>query len=66
MAKETKTVKYVNKEGIGGGLYLVTYIGAAVYFVSISEGFWGFVWALLKALVWPGFLVNRVFELLRI
>jgi len=37
--------------------YLLGAIGAAVYYVSTSAGFWaGFV-GLLKALVWPAFLV---------
>lgn len=65
MAKE-KTVKVVNKGGPAGGIYILGMIGAAIYFISISEGLWGFIWALLKALVWPAFLVNRIFELLHI
>ena len=67
MAKNSnKTVKVINRGSPFGGAYLVTYVGAAVYFVQQSEGFWGFVWALIKALVWPGFLIHRVFELLKI
>jgi len=60
-----KTVKVINK-GQAGGAYFVTFVGAAVYFVQHSTGFWGFIWALLKAMVWPGFLIHRVFELLHI
>lgn len=65
MAKE-KTIKVVNKGGPAGGIYFLAFIGAAIYFVSISEGFWGFIWAVLKAMVWPAFLVNRLFDLLNI
>lgn len=50
----------------GGMFFILTYIGAAVHFVDKAEGFDGVVLALLKALVWPAFLINRVFELLRI
>lgn len=61
-------VKVINsgKGGSWGGLYLVTYIGAAVYFVQQTSGFWNVVWALLKAIVWPGFVVHRALELLNI
>lgn len=65
MAKE-KTVKVVNKGGPAGGFYLLAFIGAAVYFVQLSEGFGEFIVALLKALVWPAYLIYHVFELLRI
>ncbi|MFM6963648.1 MAG: hypothetical protein ACKOWJ_05230 [Micrococcales bacterium] len=40
-----------------GGFYFVGFIGAAIYFVSVSNGFWDGVLGVLKALVWPAFLV---------
>lgn len=64
MAKE-RTVKVVEKSG-PGGLYLITFIGAAFYFVQQSEGFWGFILAILQALVWPAFVVYNVLEILRV
>lgn len=33
------------------------FIGAAIYFVSHSNSFWDGAVGLLKAVVWPGFLV---------
>lgn len=60
-----KTVKIVN-HGPLGGMYFLTIIGAAVYFVQNSEGFWGFILALLQALVWPAFVMHRALELLNI
>ena len=65
MAKE-KTVKVVNKGGPAGGFYIISFFGAAVYFVQLSNGFGEFIVALLKALVWPAYLIYHVFELLRI
>lgn len=62
MAKD-KTTKVVNK-GMGGFAYFLTIIGAAVYFVQNSDGFWAFILAILKALVWPAFAVHRAFELM--
>lgn len=65
MAKD-KTVKVVNKGGPGGGLYLVTFVGAAVYFIQKADGFWEVIWAILQALVWPAFVVYNVLEALRV
>lgn len=61
-----KTVKAMNAGAPFGGAYFLTFIGAAVYFVQNSEGFWGFILALLKAAVWPAFAVHRALELLNI
>ena len=43
-------------------MYGLGFIGAAIYFVSRATSFWGGVLGLLKALVWPAFLV---YELLK-
>lgn len=49
-----------------GMFFFLTYVGAAWYFLQISYGFWPSILALLKAAVWPAYLIHRVFELLRI
>ena len=49
-----------------GGAYFVTYIGAAVYFVKHSHGFWAIVLALLKAGVWPAFVIYKCLGLLHV
>ena len=46
----------------GGGLYCLGFIGAVIYYISTATGFWNGVLGVLKALVWPAFLV---FELLK-
>jgi hypothetical protein len=62
-----KSIKVINKGGGPfGGVYFLTIIGAAVYFVQNSAGFWGFILALLKALVWPAFVTYHVLGLLNI
>jgi hypothetical protein len=66
MAKTNKSIVTINKESPMGFVLFVAFIGAAVYFVQQSEGFWGFILALLKAAVWPAFLIQRAFELLSI
>jgi hypothetical protein len=49
--------------GCGGGLYGLGFLGAAIYYISTATGFWMGVLGILKALVWPAFLV---FELLKL
>lgn len=60
-----KSMKVINK-GSFGGVYFLAFIGTAVYFVQHSSGFWGVVVALLKAMVWPAYLVHQAFVLLKI
>lgn len=60
MANRAKAVHY---GGPFGG-YFVTFIGAAVYFAQQAHGFWEFIFAILKALVWPGFFVYHALTLL--
>jgi hypothetical protein len=70
-------MKIINKKGVskkekvcGHGAaygcsscgYFLGFIGAVIYYISIATGFWNGVLGVLKALVWPAFLV---FELLK-
>ena len=52
-------------DGILGGAYGLTVIGAIVYYVKLSVGFWGGVVGFLKGCVWPAFVVYKVLELLQ-
>jgi hypothetical protein len=49
-----------------GGTYLIAVVGAAVYFIQQADGFWQVILALLKALVWPGFVVYGLLDLLNL
>jgi hypothetical protein len=44
----------------GGGVYFLGFVGAAVYYLQQSTTFWDGVIGLLKALVWPAFLVYKL------
>jgi hypothetical protein len=48
----------------GNAVYVLGIIGAAVYFISNAATFWAGVLGLLKALVWPAFLVYYAFQFL--
>lgn len=45
-------------------IYGLGFIGAAIYFISTATGFWIGVLGVLKAIVWPAFLVYELFKLL--
>jgi hypothetical protein len=47
----------------GGFFYFLGFIGSAIYFVSHTNGFWNIVLAILKALVWPVFLMLKILGL---
>jgi len=49
-------------EDCEGVFYVLGAIGAVVYYISVAAGFWSGVVGLLKAIIWPAFLV---FELLK-
>jgi len=48
--------------GCGGFAYFLGFLGALVYYIKTAPGFWMGVLGVLKAIVWPAFLV---FELLK-
>ena len=43
--------------GSGGALYGLGFLGALVYYISTATTFWMGVVGVLKAIVWPAFLV---------
>ena len=48
----------------GGAIYGLGFIGSAIHYISISTGFWNGALGILKALVWPAYLVYELFKLL--
>ncbi|MDF1478087.1 hypothetical protein PYV02_03215 [Leifsonia sp. H3M29-4] len=57
----TERVRFVERNGPWGFVFLLAYIGAAIYFISVSDGsFWAVVLGLLQAAVWPVYVVYHV------
>ncbi|MBA7666261.1 hypothetical protein ES703_74340 [subsurface metagenome] len=46
--------------GLGGAVYGLGFIGAAVYYISQATSFGMGVIGFLKAIVWPAFLVYEL------
>jgi len=49
--------------GNAGGVYFLGFIGAAIYYIQQATGFWSGVLGILKAFVWPAFLVYKLLGL---
>lgn len=54
---ENSLVKVTHQHGPLGFVFFAAYIGAVVYFFNQSPDVGGFFLALLKALVWPTYVV---------
>ncbi|MFH1597888.1 MAG: hypothetical protein ABIB97_02340 [Patescibacteria group bacterium] len=52
------------KSGAGGGVWCLGFIGAAVYYIGTATTFWVGVLGILKAIVWPAFLIHGLFKYL--
>ncbi len=54
--------KEVHQNAPAGAVYGLGLIGAAIYFISHATTFWLGVLGILKAIVWPAFLVYEAFK----
>ena len=67
--KKTAEVHHVhhkrrNNPACGGAVYGLGFIGALVYYLSTAQTFWIGLYGVLKALLWPGFLVYEALKFL--
>lgn len=49
-----------------GAVYGLGFIGAVIYFISTATGFWPGVLGILKAIIWPVFMVFGLLKYLGI
>jgi hypothetical protein len=52
------------KGGCGGALYGLGFVGAAVFYIQHADTFWIGVVGVLKAIVWPAFLIYKALGIL--
>jgi hypothetical protein len=50
--------------GGGNAVYGLGLIGALVYYIQAADGFWAGVLGILKALVWPAFVIYDLLKFL--
>jgi hypothetical protein len=59
--------KMMIRKGGSSGIWFLGFIGALVYYLHIHSGtFWLVILAVLKALVWPAFLVYHLLLLMNV
>jgi len=59
-ASKFKNKKMMRKGG-GSGIWFLGFIGALLYYLHVHSGtFWLVILAILKAIIWPAFLVYHV------
>lgn len=57
--------QWTNRGGGGGGaVYFFGLIGALVFYIQQADGFWNGVLGVLKALVWPAFVIYDLLKFL--
>lgn len=64
MSEKTGTIKIVQEKAPSSGIYFVTAVGAAFYFLHHATSLLAVIWALIKAVVWPGIVVYHVLVVL--
>jgi hypothetical protein len=56
--------KEMQNNASSGAVYGLGFIGAVIYFISTACTFWMGVLGILKAIVWPAFMVYEAFKFL--
>lgn len=62
--KKTNKCQFMDDCSSPSCVWFLGFIGAAIYNISIAAGFWAGVWGVIKALVWPAFLVFEIMKYL--
>lgn len=52
------------RRGGGNAVYFFGFIGALVFYIQQSDGFWSGVLGVLKAFVWPAFVIYDLLKFL--
>jgi hypothetical protein len=62
-----KQIKIIKKTGGTSDIvYGMAFIGAVIYYIQHATSFWNGVVGVIKAIFWPGFLMYKVLEFLKI
>ena len=57
--------EHTHGQGAGGAFYGLGFVGALVYYLTTATSFWMGVIGVLKAIVWPAFLVYEILKFLK-
>ena len=59
---KNKGKKIDSTHGTSGALYFVGFIGALVYWMQAATGFGGVISGIVKASIWPAYVVYKLLE----
>jgi hypothetical protein len=62
--RDCRERKTTVKVGTSSGVYGMAVIGAAVYYIQHSSGFWDGAFGIVKACLWPAILAYKALEFL--
>jgi hypothetical protein len=62
-ADDKPSAKIINQHGPMGFVLFTAFVGAFIYFLQNTNSFGDVLFALIKAFVWPGFLVYHALQL---
>jgi len=62
--KEMHENKRQYRGGGGGAVYGLGMIGAVIYYIQYASSFWVGVLGILKAIVWPAFMIYDLLKFL--
>jgi hypothetical protein len=54
--------KQIDCNSSSNAVYGLGFIGAAIYYIAAATSFWAGVLGILKAIVWPAFLVYEALK----
>ena len=62
-----KQVKIINKHvgGGGGAVYGLGFVGSLIYYLQHVTTFWMGILGIIKAILWPAFVIYKVLEVLK-
>ena len=53
------------RNGMGGSIYGLGFVGASIYYIQHATTFWLGVYGVIKAMVWPAIIIYKVLVLLK-
>ena len=56
---------YKSVSNTSGGIYGLAFIGSLIYYLMNASGFWSVMYGIVKALLWPAFLIYEIMSFLQ-
>jgi hypothetical protein len=64
MNEKGRKARVNRSAGGGNAVYGLGLIGALVYYIQQADGFWSVILGILKAIVWPAFVIYDLLKFL--